>query len=140
MGMTLLSDGVGMGAWVVALLLCRVVKRTVRACRAWPCVVLMWLVGVSGICTENSRADLGWPWPSGHRKSIPTFKQVEGSKYPEFTTFPSLTASNLDIMGDAASEASFDTDSPHATAEVICQELLKVLARKEVEQPLIWCV
>jgi len=43
-------------------------------------------------------------------------------------------------MGDLVDEPAEGDTSVSASSRVICEEFLKVLGRKEVEQPLIWCV
>jgi hypothetical protein len=47
-------------------------------------------------------------------------------------------------MGDLAKEPEIDDGPPvssvSASPKVICEEFLKVLGRKEVEQPMIWFV
>jgi hypothetical protein len=43
-------------------------------------------------------------------------------------------------MGDASNKVTADGASSSASARVICEEFLKVLSRKEVEQPMIWYV
>jgi hypothetical protein len=43
-------------------------------------------------------------------------------------------------MGDAINEPENDGNTSPASAKVICEEFLKVLSRKEVEQPMIWHV
>ena len=50
-----------------------------------------------------------------------------------------------DSMGDTIQAPSADEQSDdraqvpsRTSAQIICQEMLKVLARKEVEQPMIW--
>ena len=51
-------------------------------------------------------------------------------------------------MGDIAYEVATDipsnstttTPDPPASTDVICEEFLKVLGRKEVEQPMIWYI
>jgi hypothetical protein len=43
-------------------------------------------------------------------------------------------------MGDAFTKPASDGTNSTASAQVICEEFLKVLSRKEVEQPMIWYV
>lgn len=43
-------------------------------------------------------------------------------------------------MGVAINEPDIDGTAGLASANVICEEFLKVLSRKEVEQPMIWHV
>jgi hypothetical protein len=43
-------------------------------------------------------------------------------------------------MGDAINESENDGNTSPASARVIGEEFLKVLSRKEVEQPMIWHV
>jgi hypothetical protein len=44
------------------------------------------------------------------------------------------------VATDIPSNSTATTPDPPASADVICEEFLKVLGRKEVEQPMIWYV
>lgn len=72
----------------------------------------------------------------------------KGKKQRPYRLPPDAAQPCQNIMGDLANKLVTDVSSNNtatvpdlpASAEVICEEFLKVLGRKEVEQPMIWYV